>query len=122
MRAGEVTLRSELRRGVNAFNLAVGAVLGAAAGVAVYALFGAGALAVAVALGVFGFTTGLHTAAHAYYGWRFERGIRASREGDHARAVALLGAVARRGMDHYDEAGAARRALAASQTAVDQGD
>ncbi len=38
-------------------------------------------------------TTGLHTAGHAYFGWRFERGLRAFDEGDYERAVALLAVV-----------------------------
>ena len=111
------TLASELRRGVNAYNLSVAALSSAVIG-------GATAFvlppphALALALGLFCASTLLHTAMHATFGWQFERGIRASREGRHQQAVSMLAIVERRGMDHYDEHGVARRHLEASRTAL----
>jgi hypothetical protein len=123
---GQPTAASELRRGVDAYNLMVGALsstalalvtwLATVAGLAPDAL-GQGAVvqALAVALALFVLLTGLHTAAHTYFGWRFDRGIRAAAAGDHARAVRLLAPVARAGMGHYDLDGSAHGALACSR-------
>ena len=60
-------------------------------------------------------TTGLHTAGHAYFGWRFERGIDASRQGEHERAIALLSVVEKKEMDHFDPEGYALAALKRSR-------
>ena len=56
------TASSEFRRGLNPYNLRVGA----------------GGRARAAALGLFVIITGMHTATHRYFGWRFARGIRAA--------------------------------------------
>jgi hypothetical protein len=123
------TLASELRRGLNAYNLAVGALSALALGAGLLVTTrigvvpdvlarGATLQALAAALALFVVITGLHTATHAYFGWRFDRGIRAAGAGDHPRAVRLLGRVEQRGMSHYDPEGAARRALDASRAAL----
>src|SRR5262245_1051851 len=102
------TAASEFRRGLNPENLMVGGAaavgLGAVTLVATLAglapdLFrlGAAGQALATALGLFVIITGMHTATHTYFGWRFARGIRAARAGHHARAVSLLAPVERPG-------------------------
>ena len=123
------TAASEFRRGLNRYNLMVGAVaalaLGAATLVATRAgvapdlfLLGAGLQALAAALGLFVIITGIHTATHTYFGWRFARGIRAAGAGEHARAARLLAPVERPGMSHYDPGGYAQKMLNASRTAL----
>jgi len=77
---------SELRRGLNAHNLRVGALSATALGVVMLAatvtgtvpdVLGLGAVAQALgtALALFVTITGIHTAAHTYFGWRFDRGL-----------------------------------------------
>jgi hypothetical protein len=120
---------SELRRGLNAYNLRVGALSATALGVVMLAAtvtgtvpdvlgLGAGAQALGAALALFVTITGIHTAAHTYFGWRFDRGLRAATAGEHRRAVRLLAPVERPGMSHYDSDGSARRALGASRAAL----
>ncbi len=112
------TLKSELRRGVNAFNLTVGFLTSITLGALAYftvpplhSLTHSGLLALLVMF----LTTGLHTAGHAYFGWRFEKGIRAFQEGRFQEAVMLLGVVERKEMDHFDPDGVALRALQESR-------
>ena len=123
------TSGSEFRRGLDTYNLLVGAVaatsLGAATLVATLTGVapdltgrGAGAQALMVALGLFVIITGMHTATHTYFGWRFARGIRAARAGQHAHAACLLAPVERPGMRHYDPDGQARQTLEASRAAL----
>jgi len=123
------TASSEFRRGLNSYNLMVGAVaalaLGAATLVATRAgvvpdlfLTGAGTQALGAALGLFVIITGMHTATHTYFGWRFARGIRAAGAGEHVRAARLLAPVERPGMSHYDPGGYARKMLNASRAAL----
>lgn len=126
------TASSEFRRGLDPYNLMVGAVaalaLGAAALVGSLAgivpdlfLFGAGRQALGAALGLFVIITGMHTATHTYFGWRFARGIRAAGAGQHAQAARLLAPVERPGMGHYDPGGYAKRMLDSSRTALGAG-
>ena len=123
------TASSEFRRGLNSYNLMVGAVaaiaLGAATLVATRAgvvpdlfLMGAGTQALGSALGLFVIITGMHTATHTYFGWRFARGIRAAGAGEHGRAARLLAPVERPGMSHYDPGGYARTMLNASRATL----
>ena len=123
------TASSEFRRGLNSYTLMVGVVaavvLGAATLVATRAgvvpdlfLTGAGTQALAAALGLFVIITGMHTATHTYFGWRFARGIRAAGAGEHARAARLLAPVERPGMSHYDPGGYAQKMLNVSRTAL----
>ena len=116
------TASSEFRRGLNPYNLVVGAVAALALGVATLVatltglapdlfLLGAGRQAAAAALGLFVIITGMHTATHTYFGWRFARGIRAAGAGEHARAARLLAPVERPGMSHYDPGGYAQKTL-----------
>ena len=116
------TAASEFRRGLNPYNLMVGAVaalaLGAATLVATLAgvapdvvARGAATQALAAALGLFVIITGMHTATHTYFGWRFARGIRAAGAGQHTRAARLLAPVERPGMRHYDPGGDAQTML-----------
>jgi hypothetical protein len=123
------TAASEFRRGLDPYNLMVGGaaaiVLGAAtlvvtlAGVAPDLVArGAAVQAVAAAFGLFVIITGMHTGTHAYFGWRFARGIRAAGAGEHARAACLLAPIERLGMSHYDPGGHAQRTLAASRAAL----
>jgi hypothetical protein len=79
---------------------------------------GAVAQALGAALALFVTITGIHTAAHTYFGWRFDRGLRAATAGEHRRAVRLLAPVERQGMSHYDPDGSARRALSASRASL----
>lgn len=127
--AGEPTAAGEFRRGLNPYNVMVGALSALAAGVVVLLAtltggapdvlgHGAPLQAIVVALALFLLITGLHTAAHTYFGWRFARGIRAARGGDDSRAVRLLAPIERRGMSHYDPEGHARRTLDASRASV----
>jgi hypothetical protein len=127
--AGEPSGRSEFWRGLDVGNLKVGAAAAVLLGVAVAAGTRGGVVADAVGLGpvgqgaaaaggLFVVITGLHTAAHTYFGWRLGRGLRAHRAGDHRRALRLLGVVERPGMTHYDPGGHARRALAASRAGL----
>jgi hypothetical protein len=126
---GQPTAASEFRRGLDAYNLMVGALSSTALGAAT--LFataaglapdivghGAAPQALAVALTLFVTITALHTAAHTYFGWRFARGIRAAAAGHHPRAVRLLKPVERPGMTHYDPDSHARHTLAASRAAL----
>jgi hypothetical protein len=62
--------------------------------------------------------TGMHTATHTYFGWRFARGIRAAGAGEHARAARLLAPVERPGMTHYDPGGYAQKMLARARAAL----
>jgi len=123
------TAASEFRRGLNTYNLMVGAVaavaLGAATLIATLAgvvpdlfLLGAGKQALAAALGLFAIITGMHTATHTYFGWRFARGIRAAGAGEHARAARLLAPVERPGMTHYDPGGYAQKMLAQARAGL----
>jgi hypothetical protein len=122
------TAASELRRGLNPYNLMVGAMAALALGAVTLVatrggalpdlfLLGAGRQALAAALGLFVIITGMHTATHAYFGWRFARGIRAADAGQHARAARLLAPAGRPGMRHYDPGGHAHRVLDASRAA-----
>src|SRR5689334_208196 len=123
------TASSEFRRGLDRYNLMVGAVAALALGAATLAatwvgvlpdlfLLGPGRQSLAAALGLFVIITGMHTATHTYFGWRFARGIRAAGAGEHARAVRLLAPVERRGLSHYDPGGHAQRTLEAARTAL----
>ena len=126
---GQPTAATEFRRGLDAYNLKVGALASVALGAATWLAAAAGAApdllgkgagpqALVAALALFVLITGLHTAAHTYFGWRFERGLRATAAGDHRRAVRLLAAVERSGMSHYDPDGSVRRALDACRAAL----
>jgi hypothetical protein len=121
--SGGPTLRSELRRGVNAFNLGVGFVTALAIGAGVLVLTSRGLLPLLLGRGPwpqsllaafvsFLAITGFHAGMHAYFGWRLQRGIRAASEGREADARRLLRVLDWRGMEHYDEHGVARKSLA----------
>src|SRR4029079_12180138 len=123
------TASSEFRRGLDRYNLMVGAVAALALGAATLAatwvgvlpdlfLLGPGRPSLAAALGLFVIITGMHTATHTYFGWRFARGIRAAGAGEHARAARLLAPVARPGTRHYHRRGYAQTMLHASRTAL----
>jgi hypothetical protein len=119
--AATPTLRSELRRGVNAYNLSVafGTSLVIAAIELALSRFGVVPLivtshlgqALTIGISLFLIISMMHIAAHAYFGWRFERGVAALSSGSVTRAMQLLGIAERPGMDHYDEEGAVRRLL-----------
>jgi hypothetical protein len=126
------TAASEFRRGLDPYNLMVGAVAAVVLGIATLLatraglvpdlfVLGAGGQASAAALGLFVIITGMHTATHTYFGWRFARGIRAAATGRHTRAARLLAPVERPGMGHYDPGGHARKTLAASRLALAAG-
>ena len=126
------TASSEFRRGLNPYNLMVGAVAAVALGAVMLVstlagvvpdlfLLGAGRQALGAALGLFVIITGMHTATHTYFGWRFARGIRAAGTGQHAQAARLLAPVERPGMGHYDPGGYAKRMLDTSRTALAAG-
>lgn len=120
------TLASEFRRGLNAFNLTVGSLTSLATAALLYLSATQGWVPDLTARGesfqaaAGGFlmmvlTTGLHTAAHSYFGWRFERGLRAHHNGEHEIAIKLLAPAESRGMDHYDPDGYALKALRRSR-------
>ena len=126
------TASSEFRRGLNPYNLMVGAVAAVALGAATLVttragvipdlfLLGAWKQALGAALGLFVIITGMHTATHTYFGWRFARGIRAAAAGEHARAARLLAPVERPGMTHYDPGGYAQKMLDASRATLGAG-
>ena len=104
------TLNSELRRGLHPLNLlvALGTALAAAA---LVWLAGWERSAPIAALATFALVTLMHTALHAYFGWRIQRGIQALRHGDHARALRLLSVLRKPGMEHYDPRGTVRQVL-----------
>ncbi|MEW6281859.1 MAG: hypothetical protein AB1758_24850 [Candidatus Eremiobacterota bacterium] len=117
---GAPTLTDELRRGVNPFNLKVGVLSALALGALSYPAARAGWLpavlpawqqALAVTGLLFALVTLLHTAAHGFMGWLFERGLAAHCRGDLRRAAWLLAPAEWRGMDHYDPNGVALEAL-----------
>jgi hypothetical protein len=120
----EPSLFSELRRSLSLYNLTVAGLVGAASGLFVYVLCATRMLPgseafdgepLAIAVGILGFLSvaSIHSAMHAYFGWRFGRGLRASLSGDTRLAARLLAPVERVGLDHYDPTGSARRALEA---------
>lgn len=108
---GAPTLKGELLRGVNPFNLTFGAgaalILGAIPGV----LLGSWKLGLAVFGGLFLAFTVLHTFAHATMGWIFERGLKLHCQGDFKHAARWLALAEKPGMDHYDPNGHALDAL-----------
>lgn len=114
------TLRSELRRGVSAYNLGVAFVAALGLSAVVYVLTRAGFVPVligatpitqALVIGAVLFTiiSLMHIAMHSYFGWRFERGVAALSSGRAEKALRLLAIVERAGMDHYDLDGSVRR-------------
>lgn len=114
------TLGSELRRGVNAYNLGVALLAAIFISGVEYVLSRAGFLPLLLserplvqALGVgsilFLVMTLLHIAAHSYFGWRFQRGVAAFSAGNTTQALRLLAIVERPGIDHYDIQGSIRR-------------
>lgn len=115
---GAPTFVDELKRGVNPFNLGVGAITAVAFGF----LSGGAALAgwlpyspvlVASVAGIslFVLVTVLHTLAHAGMGLVFEHGLKAYCRGDYRTARRWLQAAGWKGMDHYDPQGVALAAL-----------
>ncbi|HVT01850.1 MAG TPA: hypothetical protein VHL58_00570 [Thermoanaerobaculia bacterium] len=122
------SLLMELRRGLNLYNLSVGFVTAVALGAATFFFIpdlfdiGRGVQSILAALASFLLITAIHTATHAYFGWRFGRGVTASRAGDHRRATALLSPLDRQGLDHYDISTAARQALSRSRAALENSD
>ena len=116
------TLRSELRRGVSPYNLGVAFIASLIIAVVESALRRAGVIpliassdlaqALAVGATLFAAISAMHIAAHAYFGWRFERGVAALANGSVTRALRLLEIADRKGMEHYDEQGAVRRLVA----------
>ena len=113
---GAPTLASELRRGVNPYNLRYGALAAAVLGLGSalflpdlgYGRLGQGAM---VVVGLFVLLTLLHTLAHALMGWVFERGLALHCRGEYRAAARWLALAAQPGMDHYDPQGVALQAL-----------
>jgi hypothetical protein len=116
------TLRSELRRGVSAYNLGVAFVAAILISAFEYGLSLAGFVPVLIGAtpvtqafvtgaGLFTVISLMHIAVHAYFGWRFQRGVAAFAEGDPVKALRLLAIAERPGMDHYDEQGSIRRVV-----------
>ena len=104
-------MAAELRRGVNPYNLKFGALAALGLGCALGWQTGSwqqGALTVAF---LFVLLTALHTLAHGFMGWVFERGLAAHCRGDYARAARWLALADKPGMDHYDPQGIALQAL-----------
>ncbi len=104
------TLNSEVRRGLHPRNLSVGLGSAAVAGGLAWAT-GWESSAVLAGVLMFLLVTLFHVSAHAYVGWRIQRGMAALAAGDHARARCMLSIVLRPGMEHYDPRGAVRLVL-----------
>jgi len=113
------TLRTELRRGVSAYNLGVGLLAAFVIGCTHFALTSAGAFPLFVAQrpllesllvtgGLFGAISLPHIGAHAYFGWRFQRGVAFFTDGDLEKSLRLLAIVERPGIEHYDAHGGVR--------------
>jgi len=113
------TLRTELRRGVSPYNLAVGLLAASVIGCTHFALTSVGAFPIFVAQrpllesflvtgGLFGAISLPHIGAHAYFGWRFQRGVAFFTNGDFEGALRLLAIVERPGIEHYDPQGGVR--------------
>ncbi|HEY3999829.1 MAG TPA: hypothetical protein VGO93_13225 [Candidatus Xenobia bacterium] len=116
------TCLSELKRGLNGFNLAVGGATAAGIGFLLWLALADGLLpplvsgppvqvAALAALALFVGITAVHAGAHAYMGWHLSRGISALRAGRPAEAARWLSLVRRPGMDHYDIEGVAQASL-----------
>lgn len=108
---GAPTLAAELRRGVNPYNLKFGALAAAPMGALLGWLAGSWVAGALAAVGAFVVLTALHTVAHGFMGWVFERGLQAHCRGDYARAARWLALADKPGMDHYDPQGFALQAL-----------
>jgi len=108
---GAPTLRGELKRGVNLFNLKFGAVAAVLLGAGLGAALGSRQYALGVTIGLFVALTLLHTLAHGCMGWVFERGLKLHCQQDYRRAARWLAMAAQPGMDHYDPNGVALEAL-----------
>jgi hypothetical protein len=108
----------EIRRALDRHSLLLAAMTSLVLAVPVYLVVerfapGAGrsgAIAVLFAVATFGAITLLHVTLHAYFGWRFARGIRAAMRGRTRLARRLLALRAWPGMAHYDASGEALRA------------
>ncbi len=132
-RAVPPSLYNELRRGFHPFNLAV-AVGVAIAGAALSLLpIVADALrdltglktptdAAWVAVVLFAVVTSMHVAGHAYFGWRFGRGLSAEQVGDHGAAVRLLGPASNARFGHFDPHGIAADALIRCKAVLSKAD
>lgn len=108
---GAPTLKGELKRGVNPYNLSFGAVAALALGIAIgWALQSPAKGAIAVAAWFVALTV-THTVAHATMGWIFERGLRYHCEQRYDLAERWLALAEKPGMDHYDPHGVALKAL-----------
>ena len=104
------TFNSELRRGLHPRNLLVALVVGLIAMLFTWTA-GWGDSAWLAGLLMFVLVTLFHAAAHAYIGWRIQRGIHLLRIGERERAMHLLAIVRRPGMEHYDPRGTVRQVL-----------
>ncbi len=116
------TLKSELRRGLNSYNLFVSALASIALGLVFLGLTAIGVVpslspsaaetqALVVSLVLFVAIAAVHAAMHAYFGWRLGRGVSAFAAGDFDRARRLLAVLDRPGIEHYDPGSGARAAL-----------
>ena len=116
---------------MSAYNLTVGLVAAVAIGCIHFALTSMRAFplfldrrplleSLLVTVGLFCAISLPHIATHAYFGWRFQRGVASLANGDVERALRLLAIVDRPGIEHYDEHGTVRalvRELRARATA-----
>lgn len=108
---GSPTLSGELKRGVNPFNLKYGATAAVILGAVLGGFLGSWYYALALMLGLFVSVTLLHTIAHGFMGWVFERGLKLHCQRRYRAAARWLALADKPGMDHYDSSGVALAAL-----------
>jgi hypothetical protein len=118
---GAPTLKGELARGVNPFNLKFGAVAALLLGAGLGLFLGSWKWGVALVLGLFVALTVVHTMAHGLMGWVFERGLKLHCQGEYKRAIPWLSLSEKAGMDHYDPNGLALEALGDSRVQIADG-
>lgn len=112
---GAPTFQAELKRGVNPYNLSVGAIssigLGSLVGLSGLLPGSRWTAGILTSLALFLALTLLHTLAHATMGFLFERGLEAHCRGNFRQAKRWLAPAAWKGMEHYDPNGVALQAL-----------
>ena len=123
-----VSFRSEFKRSFQWYNLGVAFLASATLTLLAFFFFrqiewlpmNASWGALFLFLGLFSGITFLHAMMHCYWGWRFEKGITASNQGDTIRALSLLTPIEWPRMNHYDPGNKALIALQQSRSSPDK--
>jgi hypothetical protein len=108
-------VRRELKRSLNPRNLTISALASLALGIPALIFLSTSLWLVPF---LFVLIAGIHCLMHLYFGWRFERGIKAAESGNDALAIRLL-AGADTSLKHYDPDGICRATLQRFRTAGD---